>query len=290
MEGFLHQLLLGLASGSIYGGVALALVMIFKATHHVNFAQGELAMFTTYISWSLIQAGAPYWVAFALTLGGAFLLGSLIQVAIVRRVQHAPVLTVVIVFIGLLIILNSLAGWLFGHTTIDFPSPFPADAWYGSAYFSPHEVGMTVVTLATLALVYAFFRYTRLGLAMRAAALNPASSRLVGIRVDRMLALGWGFASLLGAVAGMMAAPIVFLEPNMMVGILVYAFAAALLGGIENPWGAPIGGFIVGVMENLAGAYVVGTQIKLAVALFIIVAVLVFKPSGLFGRRSVVRV
>jgi len=290
MEGFIHQLLLGLASGSIYGGLALALVMIFKATHHVNFAQGELAMFTTYIGWSLIQAGIPYWAAFALTLAGAFLLGAIIQAVVVRRVQHAPVLTVVIVFIGLLIILNSLASGIFGSPIKEFASPFASDAWFGSSYFSPHEVGMTVVTLSTLAVVYAFFRFTRLGLAMRATALNPASSRLVGIRVDRMLALGWGFAALLGAVAGMMAAPIVYLEPNMMGGILVYAFAAALLGGIDNPWGAPIGGFIVGVLENLAGAYVVGTQIKLTVALLIIVVVLVFKPSGLFGKRSVVRV
>ncbi len=290
MEGFVHQLLLGLASGSIYGGVALALVMIFKATHHVNFAQGELAMFTTYIGWTFIQHGVPYWAAFAMTLASAFVLGAAIQVLILRWVRHAPVLTVVIVFIGLLVILNSMASWIFGSTIKPFPSPFSADAWYGTAYFSPHEVGMTVVTLATLAVVYLFFRYTRLGLAMRASAINPQSSRLVGVRVDQMLALGWGFAALLGAVAGMMTAPIVYLEPNMMGGILVYAFAAALVGGIDNPWGAPIGGLIIGVLENLAGAYVVGTQIRLAVALLVIVVVLVFKPSGLFGRKSVVRV
>jgi branched-chain amino acid transport system permease protein len=290
MEAFLHQLLLGLASGSIYGGVALALVMIFKATHHVNFAQGELAMFTTYIAWTLIEAGVPYWAAFAMTLACAFALGALIHALILRRLRDAPVLTVVIVFIGLLITLNSLASWLFGPTIKPFPTPFDAQAWYGTSYFSPHEMGMTAVTLATLAVVYLFFKYTRLGLAMRASAINPVSSRLVGVRVDRMLALGWGFAALLGSVAGMMAAPVVYLEPNMMAGILVYALAAALLGGIDNPWGAPIGGFIVGVLENLAGSYVVGTQLRLGVALFIIVVVLVFKPSGLFGHKSVVRV
>ena len=290
MEAFLHQVFLGLASGSIYGGVALALVMIFKSTHHVNFAQGELAMFTTYVAWSLIQAGVPYWVAFALTLGVAFALAAGIQLVILQRVQHAPVLTVVIVFIGLLITLNAMAGWIFSYTIKPFPSPFSPDAWYGTSYFSPHQVGMTVVTVVTLSLVYLFFKHTRLGLAMRASAINPQSSRLVGVRVDLMLALGWGLAGLLGAVAGMMAAPVVYLEPHMMGGILVYALAAALLGGIDNPWGAPIGGFIVGVLENVAGAYLVGTQIRLAVALLIIVMVLVFKPSGLFGRRSVVRV
>jgi branched-chain amino acid transport system permease protein len=290
MEEFARQLLLGLAMGSVYGGVALALVMIFKATHHVNFAQGELAMFTTYIGWSLSQAGVPYWAAFALTLAIAFGLGAVIQIVLVQRVQHGPVLTVIVVFIGLLVIFNSLAGWIFEYTLKAVPSPFPSDAWYGTSYLSSHEVGMMVVTLATLLVVYGFFRFTRVGLAMRAAAINPASSRLVGIRVDRMLALGWGLAALLGAVAGMMAAPIVYLEPTMMSGILLYAFAAALLGGIENPWGAPVGGFIVGVLENLAGAYLVGTQIKLALALFIIVCVLVFKPSGLLGRRTVARV
>jgi branched-chain amino acid transport system permease protein len=141
-----------------------------------------------------------------------------------------------------------------------------------------------------LTLVNMFFRYTKLGLAMRASAVNPMSSRLVGVRVDLMLALGWGFAALLGAVAGMMAAPMFYLTPDMMGGILVYAFAAALLGGIDNPWGAPIGGIIVGVLKNLAGAYLVGTQIEVSVALLVIVLVLVFKPSGLFGRKSVVRV
>jgi branched-chain amino acid transport system permease protein len=288
MEGVVHQILLGLATGGVYGALALALVMIFKSTHHLNFAQGELAMFTTYICWSLVQAGIPYWAAFALTLLAAFALGAGIQVLIVRRVQHAPVLTAVIVYIGLSIVLNGMAGWIFEYTIRPFPSPFAASS--AGAYFSAHEFGVAFVTLITLSAVYAFFRYTSLGLAMRATAINPESSRLVGIRVDRMLALGWGLAALLGAVAGMLAAPMFYLEPQMMGGILVYALAAALVGGIDNPWGAPIGGLIVGVVENLAGVYVVGTQIKLTVALLLIVAVLLFMPAGLFGKRTVVRV
>ena len=141
-----------------------------------------------------------------------------------------------------------------------------------------------------LALVYAFFRFTSLGLAMRAAAQNPTSSRLVGIRVGWMLAIGWGLAAAIGAIAGMMAAPIVYLDPNMMFGVLLYAFAGAVLGGIDNPFGAAFGGFAVGVAENLVGAYVVGDEVKLSVALAIIVGVLVWRPSGLFGRRLVVRV
>ena len=290
MDTFLHQVLSGLATGGIYASIALALVMIYQATHHMNFAQGELAMFSTYIAWTLIDAGMPYWLAFVATLILSFIAGVLIERIIVRPIENSPVLTVVTVFVGLLFILNSMAGFIYGYTIKSFPSPFPSDAWYGSSYMSPHEVGMIVVTLAMLALVYLFFRFTPLGLAMRAAAQNPISSRLVGIRVGWMLALGWGLAGTIGAVAGMMAAPIVYLDPTMMDGVLLYGFAAALLGGINNPWGAATGGFLVGVLENLAGAYVVGTEIKLSVALVIIVGVLLLRPSGLFGRALVTRV
>jgi branched-chain amino acid transport system permease protein len=290
LETFLHQVLSGLATGGIYASIALALVMIYQATHHVNFAQGELAMFSTYIAWTLIDAGLPYWLAFVLTLGFSFVAGVVIERVIVRPIENAPVFAVVTVFVGLLLILNSLAGWIYGYTIKSFPSPFPSNAWYGSSYMSAHEVGMIVVTLGVLLLVFLFFRFTPLGLAMRAAAQNPVSSRLVGIRVGWMLALGWGLAGMIGSVAGMMAAPIVYLDPNMMAGVLLYGFAAALLGGINNPWGAAMGGFIVGVLENLAGAYVVGTEVKLTVALIIIVGVLLLRPSGLFGRTLVTRV
>ena len=290
MENFLHQVLSGLATGCLYASVALALVMIYQATHHVNFAQGELAMFSTYIAWTLVQAGFSYWAAFAATLVLAFLIGVLIERIIVRPIENKPVLTVVVVFVGMLFILNSIAGWIYGYDLKSFPSPFPSDAWYASRFMSAHELGMIVVTLGMLSLVFAFFRFTRLGLAMRAVALNPVSSKLVGIRVGWVLALGWGLAGAVGAVAGMMAAPIIYLDPNMMGGILLYAFAAALLGGLTSPLGAVIGGFIVGVLENLAGAYLVGTDIKLSVALVIIVGVLLLRPSGLFGRTVVTRV
>jgi branched-chain amino acid transport system permease protein len=290
VQEFLHQLLSGVASGAIYASLAVALVTIFKTTHHVNFAQGELAMFSTYIAWFLTQKGIPYWAAFIITVAFAFAIGVAIERLVIRRVEHSSVLSAVIVFIGLLVIFNSLAGWIFGFTIQVFPSPFPTDAWYASPFLSAQEVGMIAVTLVVLALVFAFFRFTKLGLAMRGAAETAQSSRLVGVRVAWMLALGWGFAAALGAVAGMMAAPIVYLEPNMMAGILLYGFAAALLGGIANPWGAAIAGFMVGVLENLAGAYLVGTQLKLVVALAVIVAVVIFKPAGIFGRAVVVRV
>ena len=289
MDLLLHQILSGLASGGIYASVALALVMIYQATHLVNFAQGEIAMFATYLAWTLIQAGVPYWVAFFITVASAFAGGVLLERIVIQPVENAPILSVVIVFIGLLVIFNSLAGWIFSYTIKPFPSPFPEKPFLDNSYVSSHELGAGFVTLVVLGLVFAFFRFTPLGLAMRAAAQNPVSSRLVGVRVGWMLALGWGLASAIGAVAGMMVAPIVFLEPNMMGGILLYAFAGALLGGIDNPGGAVLGGFIVGVLENVVGVYL-GTELKLTVALVLIVGVLVVKPSGLFGKVHVARV
>jgi branched-chain amino acid transport system permease protein len=289
MEALLHQVLAGLATGGIYASLALALVMIYQATHLVNFAQGEMAMFTTYIAWTLVNAGVPYWAAFFLTVAFAFVLGVLIERVVIRPVEQAPVLAVVVVFIALLLILNSVTGWIYSYTIKTFPSPFPAQPIFGR-YLSSHELGAIAVTLVVLALLYAFFRFTPLGLAMRAAAQNPESSRLVGIRVGWMLALGWGLAAAVGAVAGMMVAPIVYLDPNMMGGVLLYAFAAALVGGIDNPAGAVVGGFLVGVLENVLGAFVIGNELKLSVALVIIIGVLLVKPSGFFGRVHITRV
>jgi branched-chain amino acid transport system permease protein len=290
MDALLAQILSGLATGGIYASVALALVMIYQATHLVNFAQGELAMFCTYLAWTMIDAGFPYWGAFAATLALAFVIGVVIERVVIRPVEGGSVLSVVVVFIGLLVIFNSLAGWIWTYTIKPFPSPFPAEPLFGNRYLSSHGIGAIGITLVVLALLFVFFRFTPLGLAMRAAAQNPVSARLVGIRVGWMKALGWGLASVVGAIAGIMVAPIVYLDPNMMSGILLYAFAGALLGGIGNPWGAVVGGFMMGVLENLVGAYLIGNELKLTVALVIIVGVLTVKPSGLFGRVTVTRV
>jgi branched-chain amino acid transport system permease protein len=290
LEQLLHQIAAGLATGGVYASLALALVMIYQATHHVNFAQGELAMCSTYLAWSMINAGVPYWLAFIITVVISFFFGMGIERVLIRRVEHAPVLTVVIVFIGLQFILNSLAGWIFGYTIQSFPSPFPEDPPFGNPFINSHELGIVAVTFLVVTLLWAFFRFTSTGLALRGAAANSDSAGLCGIRVGSMLALGWGLASAIGAVAGMLIAPVVFLDPNMMGGILIYAFAAALLGGIDSPVGAVIGGFLLGVMENLAGAYLIGTELKLTVALVTIVGVLVVRPSGLLGKVVVTRV
>ena len=293
MDTFFQQVISGLATGGIYGSLALALVMIYQATDVVNYAQGEMAMFSTYLAWTMINAGLPYWVAFFATLVLAFVGGVVIERVVIRPVENAPVLTIVMVCIGLLVILRSIAGWIYSYIQKPFPSPFPQKPLQlGALILGAHDVGAIGVTLVVLVFLYAFFRYTPLGLAMRAAAQNPVSSRLVGIRVGWMLALGWGLAALVGAVGGMMVAPIVFLDPNMMAGILIYAFASATLGGFNSPGGAVVGGFIVGVVENLVGTYVkfIGTELKLTVALAMILIVLVVRPSGLFGRVAVHRV
>src|SRR5262245_35464678 len=267
--------------------------MIYQATEVVNYAQGEMAMFSTYLAWTLLNAGVPYWVAFFATLAVAFVGGLVLERILIRPDESAPVLTIVIVCIGLLVILNSVAGWIYSYIQKPFPSPLPSrPIQVGNVYFGAHDLRGRARTLLVLAWLYCFFRCTTLRLAMRAAAQNPVSSRLCGIRVGWMRAIGWGLAAMVGAVAGMMVAPIVFLDPNMMSGILIYAFASATLGGFTSPGGAVAGGLIVGVIENLVGTYVkfIGTELKLTVALALILIVLLVRPSGLFGRAAVHRV
>ena len=266
MHQLLQQIFSGLAAGAIYASLALALVMIYRATDLVNFAQGEMAMFSTYIAWTLVNAGLPFWAAFVLTLVVSFLGGMTIERVLIRPVENAPVLAAVVVTIGLLLIFNALAGWIFTYTLQEFPSPFPDRTMFG-ALMTTRDLGVIGVTLVMLLLLFAFFRFTATGLAMRAAAQNPESARLCGIPVGRMLAIGWGLAAAIGATAGIMVAPVLFLDPNMMGGVLLYAFAGALLGGITSPVGAVVGGLIVGVTENLVGTYLIASQLKLTVAL-----------------------
>jgi branched-chain amino acid transport system permease protein len=292
MELLLHQVLAGLATGGIYACLALALVMIYQAIDHLNFAQGEMAMFSTFIAWQLIELGAPYWIAFVVTIAISFVAGVLIERVLFRPIHNAPILSHIVVFIALFGILNSLAGFIWDFNVKNFVTPFGSRPLLGTGLISSHDAGMIGVTILLLVFLYVFFRHTRIGLAMRAAAANPQSARLAGIRVGWMIALGWGMAAAIGAVAGMLIAPVVFLEPNMMQSVLLYGFAAAVVGGLTSPGGAVIGGFAVGVIENLAGTFIpyVGRELKLTIALFLIVAVLLVKPSGLFGRRVVSRV
>ncbi len=293
MANFLQQVVSGLATGGIFASLALALVLIYRATRVINFAQGEMGMFAAFIALWLIDSGWPYWAAFFATLGIAFAGGVAVERVVIRPVERAPIVTVVIVTVGLLIGLNGAAFWIWGGETRSFPSAFSTRAIHvGGVAFSIQDFGVIGVSLGMVALLYVFFRFTKLGLAMRAAAFNPEASRLVGIRVGWMLALGWGLASVLGAVSAMMIAPTVFLDPNMMRPVLLYAIAAAILGGLESPLGAVVGGLALGVGLNLLSTYVdfVGDALKLPVAFIVILAVLLVKPTGLFGRATVRRV
>ncbi|SOE18450.1 amino acid/amide ABC transporter membrane protein 1 (HAAT family) [Hoeflea halophila] len=291
MELLAQQLITGIATGGIYACMALAVVMIYQAIHHLNFAQGEMAMFSTFIAWQMLAWGVPYWLVIPLTVALSFVGGVAIERLVIRPLGDAPVLSHIVVFIGLFAIINSLAGFIWDFTIKPFPSAFGEGSRFGGL-ISNHQLGMIAVTMTVLLMLFLFFRYTRVGLAMRAAAENPASARLVGIRVGWMIALGWGMAAAIGAIAGILIAPIVFLEPNMMLSILLYGFAGAVLGGLTSPIGAVFGGFMVGIIENLAGTYIpeIGGELKLPIALFLIVTVLVFKPTGLFGRTVVQRV
>ena len=292
MQEFLQQVLSGIASGGVYASLALALVLIYNAMGLVNFAQGEMAMFATFLAFTLIGRGMDYWIALPLTIAIAFAGGIVIQRIVIRPVERAPVLTLVIVTLGLATLINGLAGFFFGYLPRLFPSPFSVQTIdiFGAAA-SWQDLGVIAVSGVVLVLVFLMLQRTTVGLAMRAAAHNPEASRLLGIRVSWMLALGWGLASAVGAVSGIMVAPILYLEPNMMQTVIIYAFAAAVLGGIESPLGAVIGGLIVGVTVNLAGTYLpgVGGDLQLAVAFAIIIAVLVIRPNGLLGRRAMRR-
>ena len=238
MELFTNQVLAGIATGAIYACMALAVVMIYQAIDHLNFAQGEMAMFSTFISWQLMQWGIPYWWAFLLTLIISFAGGIAIERLLFKPLAKAPILTNVAGFIALFAIVNSVAGLIWDFTIKQYPTPFGSSPFLGSQLISTHQAGMIGVTVLLLIALYFFFQFTRIGLAMRAAASLPESARLVGINTSWMIALGWGMASAIGAIAGILIAPVVFLEPNMMGGVLIYGFAAAVLGGLTSPLGA----------------------------------------------------
>jgi len=289
---FAQQTVAGLALGAVFGSLALALVLIYRATEVINFAQGELATATTYIAYQLTLWGLSYWLSFFLTLLIAFALGAVIQIVVIRPIQHS-VIAVVIVTVGMFILIDGLVTWKWGADLKFMKAPFGNTVYHaGGVAFAQQDIGVLLVSILSVVLLWVLFQFTKLGLAMRAAALRPAAAALVGVRVNWMLAIGWGLAAVLGAVAGLMTEPTQFLQPTMMQAILLYAFAAAVLGGLESPVGAVIGGLALGVFLNLIGQYVgfATSELRLPIAFAVLLLVLLLKPNGLFGRKQVRRV
>jgi branched-chain amino acid transport system permease protein len=292
MQQLAQQVVAGVASGSIYASLALALALVYRASGVVNFAQGEMAMFATYIALAFVNHGLSYWASFFAAIGVALVGGIVVERVAIRPVEHAPVLSVVVVTIGLLVIFNGLAAWIWTPQVQFFPSGFSGGTVdVAGVTIGWDQIGVIGVTLGAMVVFFLFFRFTPVGLTMRAAALNGEASRLLGIRVSWMLALGWGFAAVLGAVSGMLIAPINLLTPNMMQSVLLYAFAAVVLGGMGSPIGAVVAGIGLGVTLNLLGTYVdfVTPELKLPFALGMLLAVLVVRPQGLFARTAVRR-
>jgi branched-chain amino acid transport system permease protein len=296
---FMQQVVSGLASGGVYALLALALVIIHRSTGVINFAQGEMATLSTYIAWTLtVHHGWSYWPAFVVTLAVSFAGGVGIHRLVIRPVERGSVLRIVIVTIGLLVAINGFVVWKWGGEPQQLRGPFGTDTYdVGGVVVAANDIGTIAVALGIVLLLWLLFQFTKVGLALRAAAVNPDEARLVGVRVTWMLALGWGLAALLGAVAGMLTAPAVGLDPNMMAAVLIYAFAAAVLGGIDSPLGAVVGGLLLGVLLNLLsylsqyGVFDWFTEeLRLPTALLIILVVLLIRPQGIFGRPEVKRV
>jgi branched-chain amino acid transport system permease protein len=274
-------------------------VIIHRSTGVINFSQGEMATLCTYIAWTLtVNHGWDYWPAFVATLGFSFAFGVVTHRIVIRPVERGNVLRVVIVTIGLLIAINGFVIWQWSGEPQQLRSPFGTDVvTIGDVAVSRHDIGTILVALGVVVLLWALFQFTKVGLALRAAAVNPEEARLVGVRVTWMLALGWGLAATLGAVAGLMTAPTVGLDPQMMQAVLIYAFAAAVLGGIDSPLGAVVGGLLLGLILNLlsfASQYSLfdwfSEELRLPIALLVILVVLLLRPQGLLGHPEVKRV
>jgi branched-chain amino acid transport system permease protein len=285
----LGQLTLGgLSVGMIYAAIALSLVLIWRATRILNYAQGGMAMFTTYLAFEVINHTGSYWAGFAAALLAGLLLGGVIERVVIRPAENKPPLNAIIVTIGLLIFLEGLAGVIYGGQYRSFPAAFSIDGLHiGSAALgiSANDVFVAVAVLVAALLLAALFRYTAVGLRLRAAAFSPPVARLLGVRVGRMLTLGWALAGLIGALAGVLVSPSTFLYPNSMDSVFVLGFTAAVIGGLDSPVGAVAGGLILGVALSYVSGYL-GSDLVPLFGLAALVVVLMIRPEGLFSATS----
>jgi branched-chain amino acid transport system permease protein len=292
MQRFFDLTLNGIANGAIYAAVALSLVLIWRATRILNFAQAGMLMFTTFLAWTVIEHGASYWVGFVVALVSGLLLGAVLERVVIRPVEGAPPLNAVIVTLGLLVSLQALAGMIWGGNPHSFPAAFSIKGYRigdHTVLFTPSDLFGVVVVAVVMLLLLALFRRTDLGLRMRAAAFAPEVARLLGVRVGHMFTIGWALATMAGSLAGVLVAPGVFVSPNSFDAVLVFGFTAAVLGGLESPPGAVVGGVIVGLVLSYVSGYIGASVVTLG-ALAILVAVLMIRPSGLFAPSSARRV
>jgi branched-chain amino acid transport system permease protein len=293
MAYFIQLVVEGFATGSIYGALALAIVLVNRATGLINFAQGAMAVLATFVAFGLSQAGMPLIVAMLVAFAFAFAFGAGVERVVVRRFEGGDPDTAVVVTIGLFVFITGIAALIWGYEPRQFPSLFPPQSIdiFG-VFVSVRSLGNIIVLVVVMVLLQTLFRLTKLGLAMRAVADNPQSAALSGLPVSRLLMVGWGLAAVLGTVAGVLVAPQLFISPGMLDFALVYALAAAILGGLDSPIGAVVAAWFIGVVENLAAAYihVIGNDLKIIVPFLAMLIILIVRPQGLFGRKVVVRV
>jgi branched-chain amino acid transport system permease protein len=292
MNFFFVLTLTGVAAGMVYAALALALVLIFRATRVVNFAQGAMAMTTTYIALAVITATGNYWIGFVAALAAGFVMGAVAERVLVRWVETGPQLNAVILTLGLLLVLEAVVPMIWGAQIRSFPAPLSISATQiGNTFIplSPFSIFTIGVVMAVMVGLLVLFRFTSLGLSMRAAAFAPSIARLLGVRVGRLLSFGWGLASAAGALAGLLVAPTLFLSPNNMDAILVYGFTAAVLGGLDSPVGALVGGLSIGLALSYVGGYL-GSDLETVGALAILIVVLMIRPHGLFVHAAERRV
>jgi branched-chain amino acid transport system permease protein len=288
VEEFGQLTLGGISVGMIYAAIGLSLVLIWRATRILNYAQGGMAMFTTYVALLVINHTGSYWAGFAVALAAGLVLGAVIERLVIRPVENKPPLNAIIITIGLLVFLEGLAGIIYGGQFRSFPAAFSIDGLHiGSVALgiSANDVFVALAVLAAALLLAAGFRYTSAGLQMRAAAFSPPVARLLGVRVGRMLTLGWALAGLIGALAGVLVSPSTFLYPNSMDSIFVLGFTAAVIGGLDSPGGAVAGGLILGVALSYVGGYL-GSDLVNLFGLAALVLVLMVRPSGLFSPAA----
>lgn len=292
MIDLLQQIFAGLANGTVYAGLALGLCVVFQGTGVLNFGQGEMAAFSTLVTWQFLSMGWGFWAAMAAAVTLSFLAGMLVERALIRPVEGSEELSLLVVTLGLFLGFNALMGMIWGFHPKNVDSPFGNGVLdLGGAVMTAQQLGMIVVIGGVAMAVGAFFKLTDAGLRMRAAAESPDSSRLLGIHVGRQLMIGWGLAAAVGAAAGAMSSPVVGAGPDMMRATILMAFAAAALGGFTSRLGAVVGGLVVGVTTSLAAAYVpgLGGDLSLIVPFALITVVLLIRPQGLFGRVDTVR-